>query len=425
MNAVRLRHQHRPLDAVLELADVSRPLVRLQEIQRRGGNRRHLPAVLDAHLGKEMLRKQQYVVGALREIRQRDRKYRKPVIEVLAEQFLLHQFLEIAACGGDESHVALEFLVGPDAAEGPLLQKTKQLHLHRNREIPDFIKEERAAVRRFSPSDAALAGVGERALLVPEQFRLHQRLRKRRAVEYHERLVPAPGKRLDRLGDQLLAGSARAAYQYRRFTRSDMTDLLIDDLHARRIADDTPGIFDDDVPKARIFRLERSLLLALLPEDAGRFSAEIGDDLQERDIAHQRPCIAGHLAVDRQRADNLSAVNERHTDERQRRIHLSHVRAIKESRVLAHIKDDLRLALLGHKSGYSLSDVIAAEHPFLGVKLTGGGFDAQFIAFKERERSAQHPHRLLEDDDNLLQKLADIAFPGDRRGDFLQNRYFR
>ena len=225
VHAIVGRRQHRSFHAVLKLAHVARPRIRLHHVD--GGRRyaRHLLAVPRADPRQEALRQRDDVAAALRQVRHRNRKHRKPVVEVFAEELLHHELLKVAARRRDEADVAPDLSVGPDAAERALLKDPEQLHLHRYRQIADLVQKERSAVRSLGASYAALARVGESALLVSEKLRLDERLRERRAVQHDERLVLPRRKPLNRPRDKLLARAARAADENGRLARRDLPYL--------------------------------------------------------------------------------------------------------------------------------------------------------------------------------------------------------
>ena len=79
-----------------------------------------------------------------------------------------------------------------------------------------------------------VAGAGERALLVAEQLRLEQRLGNRRAVDGHERTVGARAQRVQRAGEQLLAGAALAFEEHGRVGGGRAVQLL---RHLPQLAD--------------------------------------------------------------------------------------------------------------------------------------------------------------------------------------------
>ena len=70
------------------------------------------------------------------------------------------------------------------ALEGP-----QELGLDRQREGADLVEKERPSLGQLEPSRPRRDRAGERALLVPEELRLGQRLRQRRGVDGHERPI--------------------------------------------------------------------------------------------------------------------------------------------------------------------------------------------------------------------------------------------
>jgi hypothetical protein len=86
----------------------------------------------------------------------------EPVIEILAKASFSHFDREIAIGRRDETHVDANRLVAADALERSLLQHAEKLHLQRERDLADFVEEERAAVRLLEPADASLLGARDR-----------------------------------------------------------------------------------------------------------------------------------------------------------------------------------------------------------------------------------------------------------------------
>ena len=54
-------------------------------------------------------------------------------VEILPEAALLNRRLEVAVRGGHETDVERDLLVAADRAHGPLLQRTEELRLQRER----------------------------------------------------------------------------------------------------------------------------------------------------------------------------------------------------------------------------------------------------------------------------------------------------
>src|SRR5207247_9932200 len=78
----------------------------------------------------------------------------------------------------------------------------------------------------------------ESAFHVAEELGLHQRLGNRAAVDRHERAVATRALLVDRVRDQLLAGSALAGDQYGRDAVGSLADRLEDVEHLRALADE-------------------------------------------------------------------------------------------------------------------------------------------------------------------------------------------
>src|SRR3546814_15841866 len=71
-------------------------------------------------------------------------------------------------------------LAPADPLDHALLQETQQLDLERQRNVADFVEEQRAPRRLFDLADHGLDRAGERALFVAEQFAFEQISEERR-----------------------------------------------------------------------------------------------------------------------------------------------------------------------------------------------------------------------------------------------------
>src|SRR5690606_31732940 len=111
--------------------------------------------------------------------------------QIAAELAFAHELLEIAIGSADDAQVDLDLLRRTQSPDGPILQQLQQLRLQPQLDLADLVEEQRAAVGRLDQTDAALARIGERALLVTEQLRLEQVRRQVRAVDLDERAIPA------------------------------------------------------------------------------------------------------------------------------------------------------------------------------------------------------------------------------------------
>src|SRR5207245_10465933 len=134
----------------------------------------------------------------------------------------------------DDPHVDRLAPRAPEPPHGPLLDHLQQLGLEPFREEPDFIEEDQAAMGRLEESRLRLAGVGERAALVPEQLGLEERFRNRRAVDRHERAIGPRPDTVDQPGDEPLARARLAVEEDR--GQMARTELAIEQ---------TPDLFPD------------------------------------------------------------------------------------------------------------------------------------------------------------------------------------
>ena len=88
--------------------------------------------------------------------------------------------------GGDNSDIDFDGNVRPDRFESLFLQNAKDLGLHLQTHVSDFVQEERASVRLLELTALCLSRTRERALGVAEKLRLDQLLGNCRTVQLDE-----------------------------------------------------------------------------------------------------------------------------------------------------------------------------------------------------------------------------------------------
>src|SRR5207244_2581023 len=201
----------RLLDRVLELAHVPLPLVRAERAVRVGGQGLRLPLETRRGRGEGVLDQERQVLGPLAQRRERDRDDVQAVVEVLAEAPRLHLGLEVLVGGGEDADVDLERAVAAHPFELALLEHAQDLRLRLERHVADLVEEERAAGGDLELPLARRDRPGDGALPVAEEPALDQLARERSAVHLDERLRAPGAVVVERVGDQLLAGAARAA----------------------------------------------------------------------------------------------------------------------------------------------------------------------------------------------------------------------
>jgi hypothetical protein len=94
------------------------------------------------------------------------------------------------------------------------LEDAEQLGLDRERQLTDLVEEDGAAVALLEDADLLGGCPRERALFVPEQLTLGERLGQRGAVEDDQRAGRARRPLMQDRRGQLLAGPGLAAYQH-------------------------------------------------------------------------------------------------------------------------------------------------------------------------------------------------------------------
>src|SRR5712691_11245045 len=115
----------------------------------------------------------------------------------------------------DDSYVDLASLERSDAVDLSELDSAQQLRLERERQLADFVEKQRAAVRVLEEADLVVGRARKGAPHVAEQLALEQGFDDGRAVHGHETGVRAPGERVKRAGDELLARPGFAGDEHR------------------------------------------------------------------------------------------------------------------------------------------------------------------------------------------------------------------
>src|SRR5258705_2518724 len=205
-----------PLDHVLELADIAGPTIALEDREGFRTDRFHRLAELGGDFPDEVRGQERDIVAALAERRQVDRDDVESIEEVLAKNTVGYRLGHVAIGRGDQPHVDLDVARVADAANLPLLNRPQELHLYGLGHLGDFVEEEASAVGGGEQADRVGDRSGEGALYVSEELGLHQGLGNGSAVDRDERPGPPRTLLMDRLRDQLLAGSALARDHHRR-----------------------------------------------------------------------------------------------------------------------------------------------------------------------------------------------------------------
>src|SRR5204863_2452474 len=134
-----------------------------------------------------------------------DSDHGDPEIQVLAEGALLHHLFEIPAGGANYPDINGMGDVRAQPLHTAFLQHTQEFGLQRQGQIADFIQENRASLGFFEATAPHLAGAGECAFFVPEEFILNQRFRKGAGGERNKWFVGTLAEVVDRPRDDAFA----------------------------------------------------------------------------------------------------------------------------------------------------------------------------------------------------------------------------
>ncbi len=179
-------HDHRSLDEVFEFADITRPIVGLQQFDGSGLD----GARVDVHFLGESLDKPRGKFGnillAFPEWREHDGDDIESIVEVFPEPSLPQLDGEVSIGRGDHAHVDLSHLFTAHRLYLMLLEHSEKLSLQVEPDVAHLIQEDGTPSRLFEFSRAICGGSRERTLYVTEHFAFEQVLGYGYAVDRNE-----------------------------------------------------------------------------------------------------------------------------------------------------------------------------------------------------------------------------------------------
>lgn len=226
------------LNDVLEFPDIARPVV---------GNERRQSLVRDVRDGfadpvgerfDEVPHQGHDVVAPFTQGRQVNGKDIQAVVEIAAEFITPDQLTQIAVGGGDNPYVDAVRLTAAQAFEFLFLQDPKQFGLRSQRNISDFIQEERAGMRHFEATDLLCDSASEGASLMSEQFAFEKVKWYGRAVQTDEGTAASITDGMDAACDEFLAGACLSQNEDSRICWRDAPDLFQDRFKRGAVAND-------------------------------------------------------------------------------------------------------------------------------------------------------------------------------------------
>src|SRR3984957_1730130 len=206
---------HRAVNLVLELADVARPIVLLEQIH---GGRINFTDLLLLALAcdhQEASGQQRYVAPPRPQRWKLDRESREAVVEIGSKPAGRDSGLEIAVGRREYPHVDL---LGPRIADRndlSVLKHAQQRRLHRERHLAYLVEKNDPARSGAEETGLIAVSAGEGAAAMAKQLAVKQVLGKCGAVDRQEGLVGPRAHPMDRARDVLLARASLTHEQYR------------------------------------------------------------------------------------------------------------------------------------------------------------------------------------------------------------------
>ena len=133
--------------------------------------------------------------------------------------------LQVTVGCSDNSNVHPDGAAAAYRLELLLLEDAEQLDLSFERQLTDFVQEDRAPVRQLEAAHTPVNSPRERTLDVTEQLALDQPGGDGAAVHLHQRPFLARAAVMDRPRDQLLPGPGLAQDEHRSIRGRDLLHL--------------------------------------------------------------------------------------------------------------------------------------------------------------------------------------------------------
>jgi len=134
----------------------------------------------------------------------------EPVEQIVAKLPGGHHGAQVTVRSGDHAHIHLAHGRRANTLDFLVLQRAQQLGLRGKRHVPDFIQQQRAAVRVFKQADLVCHRAGKGSLHVAEQLAFKDGFHHRRAVADRKILGGRRAAAVQRPGYQFLAGAGGA-----------------------------------------------------------------------------------------------------------------------------------------------------------------------------------------------------------------------
>jgi len=211
---------HRALDDVAQLSNVSRPRMSSEGIQAVLAHTLDSLPVFPVEFLDEVLDEQRQILEPVSQRRQLDGVNVKTVVEVLAQSPLADRLMQRTIGCGEDAHVDRQLFACAETENSLLFENTEQFGLHLRPHLGDLVEEKAATVRPLEASLAPAIRARKGPALVAEQFAFDQAFRDRRAIDCHVRSILARRPVVDCACGQLFSRTALASDDHRRARKS-------------------------------------------------------------------------------------------------------------------------------------------------------------------------------------------------------------
>ena len=127
-------------DEVLQLSDIPRPVILLEDGERRDGHPQYLPLISLVVLVEKVLEEQGNILAALPQRRYSDGHDMQAIEEILTKEARIHPLHEIVVRRRNNTHIGVEGLHTSHALEGVLLQNPQESGLPHEGQTAYLIK---------------------------------------------------------------------------------------------------------------------------------------------------------------------------------------------------------------------------------------------------------------------------------------------
>src|SRR6266478_5719457 len=179
-------HDDRSLNHVLQFANVTRPGIRLKQVQTLLFDPPYILSCTPRATMNEILNQHRNIFLSFPQRRHLNRKNVEPVKQVATKGAGSDGCPQVTVGGRNHSNICLDGSSSADTLKFVFLQNTQERDLGLEGKFTDFIEEDRTSLRHFEPAQAPLQRSSKRPFLMPKQFGCDQIAGNGSAIHAHK-----------------------------------------------------------------------------------------------------------------------------------------------------------------------------------------------------------------------------------------------